>query len=247
MTGLDYALLGLTGLLTSMLTAMIGFGGGTILIGVLLLFMSPAVAIPFHGWVQLVANGWRVFLFRRHIGWHLVGRFSLLLPFGIAVGMWLFQALPKESIQVLIGCVVLFSLFARHIRHFRGKELPLGAFVPLGFVVGILNMVAGVVAPLLGVMVIRKELDRASVVGTLGFFALAGHGLKIVAFALAGFRVGEHLPALAVMVPAVLLGGLAGKWLLNWFNERLFMIVFQVVLVLLALKLIVWEGIVKAL
>ena len=135
--------------------------------------MSPAVAIPFHGWVQLVANGWRVFLFRRHIGWHLVGRFSLLLPFGVAVGLWLFQALPKESIQVLIGCVVLFSLFARHIRQFRGKELPLGAFVPLG--------------------------------------------------------------------------GLAGKSLLNWFNERIFMIVFQVVLVLLALKLIVWEGIVKAL
>lgn len=63
MTGLDYALLGLTGLLTSMLTAMIGFGGGTILIGVLLLFMSPAVAIPFHGWVQRVANGWRGFSF----------------------------------------------------------------------------------------------------------------------------------------------------------------------------------------
>ena len=49
------------------------------------------------------------------------------------------------------------------------------------------------------------------------------------------------------MVPAVLLGELVGKWLLNWFNERLFMIVFQVVLVLLALKLIVGEGIVKAL
>jgi len=40
------------------------------------------------------------------------------------------------------------------------------------------------------------------------------------------------------MVPAVMTGGVVGKWLLGRVNERVFMVVFQVLLVGLALKLI---------
>jgi uncharacterized membrane protein YfcA len=224
---------------------MIGFGGGTILIGVLLLFLPPAAVIPLHGMVQLFSNSWRVFLFRRHIGWHLVWRFILLMPFGIVVGLWFFQGLSKEAIQIFIGLVVLFSLFTRRLKRFRDSDLPLGAFVPLGFVVGILNMMVGVVAPLMGVLVVRKELNKEQVIGTLGFFAMAGHILKVGAFGLVGFRFQDHLPALAVLIPGVMLGGVVGKWMLGRFNERFFMVAFQGLLVLLSFKLIVVEGLLK--
>ncbi len=247
MTGLEYALLGATGLFTAALTALVGFGGGTILLGVILLFVPPAAAIPFHGMVQLIANGWRVYLFRLHIGWHLAWRFLVLLPPGVAVGLWFFRGLSAEAIQVLIGCFVLFSLFARQLKRFRGRDLPLRAFFPLGFVVGVLNMMVGVVAPLLGVLVVRRELTKEQMIGTLGFFALTGHVFKLIAFGSVGFPFASYLVATGVMIPSVLLGGVAGKWLLGYVHEGVFMVIFQIILVLLSLKLIIWEGLLKLL
>jgi uncharacterized membrane protein YfcA len=44
-----------------------------------------------------------------------------------------------------------------------------------------------------------------------------------------------------------MLGGNLGKWLLGYVSERYFVRVFQALLVLLALKLVVWEGLLKLL
>ena len=238
----ELVLLCATGVFSSALTAMIGFGGGTFLLGVILLFLPPSAAIPFHGTIQFISNGWRIFLFRRHISWSLVWRFTILLPMGVTLGLWFFQGLSKEVLQMVIGVFVLFSMFARRLKALRDKDLPLAAFFPLGFIVGILNMMVGVVAPLLGVLVVRKELNKESIIGTLGTFAVIGHACKITAFGLTGFSFREFLPALILMTPSVMAGGILGKWLLSRFSEKWFLLIFQGLLGALALKLILWEG-----
>jgi len=242
MTVVDIAFLCLVAFCTSAMTAVTGSGGGTILIAILLQFMPPAAAIPVHGVVQLASNTWRTWLFRRSMAWHLIWRFALLVPAGIAVGLWLFQGMSPETVQILIGCFILVTLFTRQIRRFRERELPLWAFVPMGFAVGILNMIVGVVAPIIGVLIIRKELTKEYYVGTLGFFAVLSNFFKLVGFILAGFSVIEYGPAMLAMVPAVLVGTSVGKVLLGRLSERVFMIVFKVMLIALALKLIVWDS-----
>lgn len=242
MTPIDIALLSLAAVCTSALTAIIGSGGGTILIALMLLFMPPAAAIPFHGVVQLASNTSRVWLFRKHMAWPLIIRFGALMPFGVALGLWLFQGMSKETVQILIGVFVLASLFTRQMKRFRDKDLPLGAFVPLGFVVGALNMIVGVVAPVLGVLIVRKELNKEAIVGTLGFFGFLGNLLKVIGFVLVGFSFVEYGPALAAMVPAVLVGTWLGKAILGRFSEALFVTVFKTVLVILAAKLILWDA-----
>jgi uncharacterized membrane protein YfcA len=241
----ELTLLGATGLLTAALTAVIGFGGGTIMMAVFLLFVPPAAAIPFHGLVQVFSNAWRIVLFRQYISWKLALRYTALLPFGVAVGLWFFQGLSAQVLQMLIGSFVLGTLFTRQLKRFQGKDLPLAAFWPLGFVMGILNMMVGVVAPLLGVLVVRRELRKEGMIATLAYLSLAGHVAKVVAFGLAGFSFTAYLPALAVLVPSVMVGGVLGKWLLGRVNERVFMLVFQFLLVGLSLKLIVWDGLLK--
>lgn len=243
----ELVLLGTAGVVTAMLTAVVGYGGGAVLIGVLLLFMPPVVAIPFHGVVQLASNAWRVFLFRRHISWRLVARFALLLPVGVAVGLWFFVGLSKEAVQVLIGLFVLGSLSVRSLKRFRGRDLPLWGFVPLGFATGILNMVVGAAGPLPGVLTVRKDLTKEALVGTLGTFAMLGHICKVIAFGFVGFSFSEHLLPFAVMIPAVMLGGLLGKHVLGLVSESAFHVLFRVVLVALSLKLILWEGGLKTL
>lgn len=247
MTPPEIAFLSLAAFFTSAMSAVVGSGGGTVLIALFLQFMPPVAAIPVHGVVQLAANSWRTWLFRRHLAWHLIWRFALLLPAGIAVGLWLFRSMSAEAVQILIGCFIIVTLFTRRLGRFRGKELPLWAFVPMGFIVGVLNMIVGVVATVVGVLMIRKELSKEDYVGTLGFYAVMTNLCKVVGFVLVGFDLLNYGAAILAMVPAVMAGSWAGKHLLGRISERLFMRLFQVMLLVLALKLIVWDSVMRLL
>jgi len=241
-SGLEIGLLTFAAFATAALTAVIGAGGGTALIALMLQVMPPSVAIPVHGIVQLASNISRVWMLWEHLAWPIIIRFALLLPFGVALGLWLFTGLGADRIQILIGCFVLFTLALRHLKIMKGRELPLWAFVPLGFVTGVFNMIVGVIAPVLGVLVIRKDLTKEQVVGTLGFFGLVGNFFKIAGFTLVGFSFAEHWAAIVCMVPAAMLGAWLGRALLSRINEKVFLIVFQVTLAALAIKLIAIDG-----
>jgi len=243
----DIVLLTLAAFCTSALTAVVGAGGGTALIALMLQMMSPAAAIPLHGIVQLASNTSRAWMLRRHMAWQIVLRFVALMPFGVALGLWLFQGLPTEVIQMLIGCFVLLTLAIRQLKSLVGKDLPLWAFVPVGFVTGVLNMIVGVIAPILGVLVIRKDLTKERVVGTLSFFGFIGNLLKIAGFTLIGFSFEQYGSLMLAMVPAAMIGTRVGGALLSKLDEKWFLIVFRAVLVVLAVKLIAVDGLLKLL
>lgn len=243
MSPIEIALLTTAAFCTSALTAVVGAGGGTALIAIMLQIMSPAAAIPVHGAVQLASNVTRVWLLWQHMSWPIILRFAVLMPFGVALGLWLFQGLPTEAIQILIGCFVLITLGTRYMKFMRGREFPLWAFVPLGLITGVLNMIVGVIAPILGVLVIRKDLNKEQVVGTLGFFGLIGNLLKIAGFTLIGFSFQEYGLTILFMVPAAIIGTRVGRAVLSKMDERIFMLAFRIVLIALAVKLIAYDGI----
>lgn len=241
MAGVDTAALTLAAFFTSALTAALGAGGGTILLALMLQVLPPASALPLHGVVQLGANTWRVWLFRRHFAWPLIVRFAVPMPFGVALGLWLFQGLSRETISILIGIAVVTALLLRQFGA-RRRQLPLWAFLPVGFATGALNMIVGVIAPILGVLVIRKELAKEDMVGTLAAFGFLGNVLKVAAFSLVGFNVIHHLPDVAGMIAATWLGGSTGKYLLHLMPQPVFLAIFKIVLAGLAAKLILIDG-----
>lgn len=242
MTAFEILILSASAFCTSALTAVVGAGGGTALIAIMLQVMTPAAAIPVHGAVQLASNTTRVWLLWRHMAWPVILRFVALMPFGVWLGLELFQGLATEAIQILIGCFVLISLTARQIGKWRDKDVPLWVFVPMGFVTGILNMIVGVIAPVLGVLVIRGDLSKEAMVGTLGFFGFAGNLLKIVGFSLIGFSFVEYGPTMLCMIPAAVIGTRVGRALLAKMDETYFLLAFRIMLAALAAKLIVVDG-----
>ncbi len=244
MSPLEIGLLSAAAFCTSALTAVVGAGGGTALIAIMLQIMTPAAAIPVHGAVQLASNTTRVWLLWKHMSWPIIMRFAALMPLGVWLGLELFQGLPTQVIQILIGCFVLISLGTRQIAKFRNADLPLWAFVPIGFVTGVLNMIVGVIAPVLGVLVIRSDLSKESIVGTLGFFGFIGNLLKIAGFTLIGFSFAEYGVTMLCMIPAAVIGTRVGRAVLSKLDERYFLLAFRIVLAALALKLIVYDGLV---
>ncbi len=238
----EVVILSLAAFFTSALTAVVGAGGGTALIALMLLVMPPAAAIPAHGVVQLASNVTRSWLLRRHMAWPIIWRFALLLPFGVALGLWLFQGLPAAIIQLLIGGFVLLTLALPYFGRLGIKETPLWAFLPVGFITGCLNMIVGVIAPVLGAIIVRRDLKKEEIVGTLGFFGLIGNLLKIAGFTLVGFSLADYWLLLATMVPAAILGARVGRTFLSKLDERVFLKCFRFMLGALALKLIIIDG-----
>jgi uncharacterized membrane protein YfcA len=247
MSPTDIAFLAGAAFFTSALTAVVGAGGGTALIAIMLQVMPPVAAIPVHGAVQLASNIWRVILLRDRLVWPIIWRFALLMPAGVGLGLALFQGLPTEAVQMLIGFFVLLSLFTRQMKRFHDRDLPLWAFVPVGFVTGALNMVVGVIAPILGVLVIRRDLTKEQVVGTLGVFGVVGNLLKVAGFTMVGFSFAAYGSTILWMIPAALVGTTVGQVALGRMEERHFLPIFRLVLAALALKLIVWDGLARLL
>ncbi len=239
---LEIALLTLAVFFCSMLTAVTGAGGGVLLLALMLQLVPPAIAIPIHGLVQLTSNTTRTWMFRRDLSWPVVWRYGLLLPFGAVVGLALFQSLPQSFIKLLIGTFVLLTLISGGVKADHTHKFPLWGFLPLGFFTGAMNIIVGAMGPVLAVAVVRYGLTKQAVVGTLGAFGVFGNISKVVGFSVVGFSFLTYWPLVIVMMPVGVAGMHVGRKLLWRFSEQTFHKLLQTILVVMALKLIVYDG-----
>ena len=119
----------------------------------------------------------------------------------------------------------------------KGK-IPSNIYYMIGFFTGILNILVGVIAPLLAVILRQSITEKKSIVGTLGYFGLIGNLLKIIGFTLIGFSFFEYIYTFIMIIPATLIGSRIGQIFLNRISNKIFTIIFQFILVGLAIKLL---------
>ena len=242
---LDLAILCSVGLLTSMLSAVVGMAGGITLLSVMLLFFEPLVAIPIHGVVQLVSNSSRTYVQRKHVDWTILWRYSVMLvPMGF-VGIEIAQALPPNVTRALIGVFVLIATWRRGWlligTHPERADVHRRFFI-LGGVVGLINMTIGAAGPLIAPFFLKIGLSRQAMIGTKAACQAVGHLVKIALFGIAGFVFAEYAIPLALLSVSVIAGTWIGSQVLESVNERWFTWLYKGVLTLVALRLVVWEG-----
>ncbi|MBW1844852.1 MAG: sulfite exporter TauE/SafE family protein [Deltaproteobacteria bacterium] len=242
---LDLAILCSVGLLTSMLSAVAGMAGGITLLSVMLLFFEPLVAIPIHGVVQLVSNSSRTYVQRKHVDWTILWRYSVMLvPMGF-VGIEVAQALPPNVTRALIGVFVLIATWRRGWiligTHPERADIHRRFFF-LGAVVGLINMTIGAAGPLIAPFFLKIGLSRQAMIGTKAACQAVGHLVKIAIFGVAGFVFAEYAIPLALLSVSVIAGTWIGSQVLESVNERWFTRLYKGVLTLVALRLVVWEG-----
>src|SRR5258705_7472140 len=73
MTPSVLALIGATIVFSSFLSGVFGMAGGMVLLGVLLNYFDVATGMILFSVIQLFANGWRVFHWRRYVLWLIFG------------------------------------------------------------------------------------------------------------------------------------------------------------------------------
>ena len=172
------AIILVTVLVTSFISGIFGMAGGIIFMGVLNALVPVAMAMMIHGAVQMVSNGYRAFLWRRHISWAIFRRYALGSVVAVALLFALSWRPDKHTVYLLLGLVAMLVWLPRKLldldiqKRFQAEAA--------GFVVQSLNTIAGVSGPLMDQFFVRTEMTRHAIVATKAVTQVLAHFVKIV-------------------------------------------------------------------
>ena len=105
------AVLAATVIATSFLSGIFGMAGGMILLGVLLIFLDVAPAMVLFGATQATANGWRAWIWRRHVQWGIVGQYVIGSALTFLV-VRLIAFLPDKALVYFVIGALPFVVYA---------------------------------------------------------------------------------------------------------------------------------------
>ncbi len=234
--------LALASLCTAFIATVTATAGGLLLLGTLALVFPPAVLIPVHTVVQLGDNTGRVVILWRYILPATLLPFLLGSAIGAAAGAQIFVTLPTAALQGILGAfIILFAWMPKFARPGSQRS----RFAVVGFAATFLGMFVSATGSILGPFVASASPERRNLVATFSALMLIGHLCKLVAFGLLGVALAAYLPLMAAMIATATLGNWLGSHVLNRIPERAFRLVFQVVMTVLALRLL-WRAAVEA-
>jgi uncharacterized membrane protein YfcA len=216
-----------------------GFATG----GVYILLLSSVSVLPVTAAVplqsafafsSLVA---RIAYFRAHIRWRLVATFVLGGTVGVLLGTRSFAALEDNILRLLMGFVLLALIWLPRLPHLPGLKHPfLFVGVAHAYIASIFG-VGGVLQP----AILRTDLSKAAITGTLAACLLLLDVMKIAGYLSLGFDYLAFLPHIALATLAGIAGTWAGKRVTHHISDQMFRRVFRLLVSLVALRLI-WTG-----
>jgi uncharacterized membrane protein YfcA len=223
---------------TAVLSGLLGMAGGVALLAVLLLYLPPLAAIPLHGVIQLVSNGSRVVVQRRHARFDWLVWYALpLIPAGL-IGLSIAKALPEAALEAGIGATVLAATWLPRRGGTTQAPRPRLRMLSLGAGAGFLSMVIGAVGVLVDPFFLGLGLKRQALIGTKAACQTLGHLTKIGIFGAAGFAFAPHAPLLVVGSVCAVAGTWVGSRVLDRISEAAFLWLYRTVLTVLALRLL---------
>lgn len=222
---------------------LLGFGAGLIAVGALALVLPElkdvVVLLLLLG---LPAEAWVVVTQRRSIRWRGVLLIAAGVVAGVPVGTWALGAADPALLVVALGAflVVAGGGFLAAPEH-RTVTWP-GWSAPLvGMLSGLLSGALGTGGPPLVLYFKLSGADKAAFRGNLMAVFLLLTLVRWPSYALAGLITGPRLAAAALLLPAVLLGAVAGHRLQLDLPEARFRRLISVALVALGVVLLVRE------
>lgn len=207
-----------TVLVTSFISGIFGMAGGLILMAVLTALVPVATAMVVHGAVQMVSNGYRAILWRKYIDWPIFRRYALGSVAAIVI-LFAISWRPQETAVYLLLAAAAFTVWVP--KSWIDIDVQRrGQAETAGFLLQLMNTLAGVTGPLLDIFFARTVMDRRAVVATKAITQVFAHLVKIAFWgsALWAAETVSSLPPLwffAAAVPLSMLGTTLGGKLLE--------------------------------
>lgn len=212
-----------------------GAAGGLLLLAILAMVFPPVVVIPLHTLVQLGSNIGRIAMMWSYVLRDTLPPFLIGSVLGAAAGAQIFVTL---STGVLQGILALFILFAVWLPRIGGIGNTRGRFGLVGFGATFLGIFVSASGTLVAPFLAHASPDRRNYVSTFSALMAIVHTAKLAAFGMLGIAMGPYVPLIAAMIATALIATWAGRLTLDRVPERLFRVVFRILLTLLALRLL---------
>lgn len=212
-------------LVTAFISGVFGMVGGLILMGVLTALMPVPAAMVTHGVIQSCSNGYRALLLRRHILWRVLGWYGLGAAAAAAVLAVLAYQPSKAMVYALLGASPLL-LWLPSERFALDAMRPAHAVV-CGFLVTLVNVLAGVAGAVLNLFFVTTAMDRRQIVAVKSAGIVIAHAVKLAYYGLPLAMAAEsgQMPpvwALAACIPVLMLGTWLGTRVLELFTDHHF-------------------------
>jgi uncharacterized protein len=222
-------LIAITVIATATLSGIFGMAGGIVLMGMFLVILPVGSAMMLHGATQAVSNGYRAILTRDHIVWPI---FTFYIG-GAVVALAVLSAVSfvpdKALVFISVGAVPFIA--AALPSHLSLDITKTGMPVFCGFIITLINLVAGVAGPLLDAFFVKSDLTRHQVVATKAISQTLSHLLKLVYFGILVREAAESangdltsLPwwLYVMVIPCAMLGATLGTKVLDRISDTNF-------------------------
>lgn len=174
------ALITVSTFLTAILSGIFGMAGGIIMMALLLGVMPVASAMVVHAAIQLVSNGWRCILWRKHIVWRVTPVYGLGILAGVILISFVRYVPDKAVALIVVGSVPLLALLAGRFIHLSILN-PVQTFIT-SLILTFIQMTGGVVGPLLDLLYNNAPLTRQEIVSTKALTQTVMHLTRLIYF-----------------------------------------------------------------
>jgi hypothetical protein len=170
-----------------------------------------------------------VFSYRKHTQWRFLWRLFPWTALGVVLGYFTLGRISDHNARTLIGWIILslaalsfWRRFATAANDERGSSVHWSIAALIGVASGFITLVANAAGPLMAIYLVAMRLPKMEYVGTAAVFFMLLNLFKVPFMVDLGLITAQSFGFNLILAPAVVLGALAGRWLLIHINQKLF-------------------------
>jgi uncharacterized protein len=130
--------------------------------------------------------------------------------------------LNERVIRIMVAVIVLLMLIVQVWRRWGSKSEVQGSAIFYGVSAGFATTIANAAGPVMSMYLLSQRLPKDKFVATGAWFFFVANLLKVPVYIWYGLYSRQSLLFDAALFPAVMLGGVAGKWFVTRVPQRIF-------------------------
>lgn len=204
---------------------------------------SVGILLP----VLISADIIAVYWYRKHVQWQPLRFYMPWMAVGIVVGFFTLDYLNNQSMQVLIGAIILIMTALHFFRQWQQKRaiLPrqslsqsLSFAGGTGIVGGFATMVANAAGPISAIYLLAIRLPKLEFIATMAWCFFIANLIKIPFSVGAGLISKESLAISLPLMPAAIIGALTAPYIVKYIPQKLFETITWVFVIAGGIKLV---------
>ena len=208
----------------SVVNGALGYGFSSITVPVALLFYTNRILNPALVLVELVINGYVLFINRASVPhiWKRVAPILIGLAAGVAIGSYILSMVQPAWVKFVtyIFLLPLILLQAAGIRKPIKAERAIA--IPFGVGIGTLYSVTTISGPPLALLFNNQGYAKQDFRAALSVIRVGESSLTAIAYAVIGFYSAGSMEILPYIIPSVLLGIPLGSYVIRWMDPETF-------------------------